>query len=279
LSAANAAFDRMLPAAFRCCEDWAPTEVFVLWYIKSIWPFWLWAMGRKDDARAVLHAGPFEALEPMYDWIAENTGPGLMAPRKIHRDADEHASPFTADDFHEHARFMEVLLADEAPPASSTAELPNPQDAAMLGVCSRTGDSEIWGAVSSYHFSTRQVCMLAHERVGNSDQALACAEITLKADRAHGGTDSRWHHAFAHACRGRILASQGSADEAEVAFEAAVEATEADGLHFFTAIWLRDLCKHVLDGAGRGEEGQKRLAEAVSRLACSVEDLAGVQYP
>ena len=54
---------------------------------------------------------------------------------------------------------------------------------------------------------------------------------------------------------------------------------EAAGLHFLTALTLRDLCKHVLDGAGRGEEGQKRLEEAVSRLACSVEDLDAYVFP
>jgi len=35
----------------------------------------------------------------------------------------------------------------------------------------------------------------------------------------------------------------------------------------------------VLEAAGRGEEGKRRLAEAVSGLACSVEDLDGIVYP
>ena len=52
----------------------------------------------------------------------------------------------------------------------------------------------------------------------------------------------------------------------------AAAATPCD-YRFLVAIALRDLCKHVLDGAGRGEEGRKRLEEAVSQLACSVEDL------
>eukprot|EP01045_Picozoa_sp_COSAG04_P015779 COSAG04_NODE_1273_length_7466_cov_76.544319_3_plen_81_part_00 len=76
-----------------------------------------------------------------------------------------------------------------------------------------------------------------------------------------------------------IMASQDKADEAAAAFEAALEITTAYGWHFLTAITLRDLCKHVLDGVGRGEEGRKRLEEAVSRLACSLEDLDTIVFP
>lgn len=126
---------------------------------------------------------------------------------------------------------------------------------------------------------TQVPAMLAHERVGNADNALACAEIILGGDRPQGGTESKRQHSSAHACRGRILAAQDQADEAEAAFKSAAEAAEAIGHHFLTSIALRDLCKHVLDGAGRGEEGQTRLEVAVSRLACSVEDLDGIVYP
>ena len=40
-----------------------------------------------------------------------------------------------------------------------------------------------------------------------------------------------------------------------------------------------DLCKHVLDGSGRGDEGRKRQEEVVARLACSVDDLDTIVYP
>ena len=136
-----------------------------------------------------------------------------------------------------------------------------------------------WGSCAEVHNVTLVPVMLAHERVGNADGALESAKIILGGDRPRGGTESKRHHSFAHACRGRILAAQGKGDEAEAAFEAAMEAAEEGSCHFFTAIWLRDLCKHVLDGAGRGEEGRKRLEEAVSRLACSVGDLDAIVYP
>ena len=83
----------------------------------------------------------------------------------------------------------------------------------------------------------------------------------------------------APSCRGRVLSAQGKADEAKVAFEKAAAAKEAHGDHFLTALTLRDLCKHVLDSTGRGEEGRERLEGAVSQLACSVEDLDRVVHP
>ena len=177
------------------------------------------------------------------------------------------------DDWLVHAQFLEILLADEAPPASALAELPEPQAVPRLGLCVD------WGSHTDYHVSTTLVCMLAHERLGSPDGARACATVIIEAERHEGGTPCRLRHSFAHACRGRLSAAEGKMDEAETAFEAAVEVATACGSHFFAALALRDLCKHVLEAAGRGEEGKRRLAEAVSGLACSVEDLDGIVYP
>ena len=56
-------------------------------------------------------------------------------------------------------------------------------------------------------------------------------------------------------------------DEAETAFEAAVEVATACGNHFFAALALRDLCKHVLEAVGRGEEGKRRLEQVRTRAS------------
>ena len=63
------------------------------------------------------------------------------------------------------------------------------------------------------------------------------------------------------------------------AFDVAAATTEAIGLHFLSAIALRDQWKHALIGAGRGEEGRQRVEAAVAGLACSVEDLDAVAFP
>ena len=71
LLAANKAFDHMMPSAMRCMEEWVPVDVHVIVYTKTIWPFWLYVMGRKEDARAMLYAGPFDELQPQFEWIGE----------------------------------------------------------------------------------------------------------------------------------------------------------------------------------------------------------------
>ena len=269
ISAANMAFDHMLPLAFCCLNEWSPPSVSDIWYLKSVWPLWLYFLGRKEDARAVLHAGPYDELPPQFDWIAK-AGGALWRPRGV---AGDHPGILGADDFLAHAQFLDVLVADEPPASKILAALPEPEPAAMLGVlCS-------WGSLGNYHFSTVLVAMLAHERLGSTTSAMKCAAIILEADLTMGGTTSRQRHSLAHATRGRILAAQGELDEAEAAFEAAIEAANSYGGHFFSALAMRDLCKHVLGGTTRSEEGTDRLGEMVAELACSAEDMEGIVYP
>ena len=258
LDTANKHMDKMLPAAMACAESWDPLDCTELVFFKTIWPYWLYIMGRKDDARALLHSGPLDTLEENIRAIVDMMG----APWLVWEDLLAHAS------------FLEILLADDPPPASALAKLPSPAEAAMLGVTELGHSVTLWVEII-----TQVPAMLAHERVGSAEGALACAAGILETDIAKGGTESKRLHSLAHACRGRVLAAQGKMEAAEAAFDSAFEVAEAAGLHFLTALTLRDLCKHVLDGAGRGEEGQKRLEEAVSRLACSVEDLDAYVFP
>eukprot|EP01045_Picozoa_sp_COSAG04_P000395 COSAG04_NODE_9_length_43480_cov_106.113806_8_plen_362_part_00 len=267
--AATTALDRMYPFALRCAEDWSVTDIYEHYYFKTTWPFWLYFFGRKEDARALLYAGPFDELEPIFDWLSDNSTAGVL----LARGATEGGGLGATDDFLMHGKFLELLLTDEAPLTSALALLPEPRVAADLGL------TLPWGNFFATYFSTITTCMLAHERAGSAEGALASAAIILCGDRTKGGTEDHILHCLAHSCRGRILAGQGKADDAEAAFEAALAAAAPFDFHFLTAIALRDLCRHVLDGAGRGEEGRKRLEEVVARLACSVEDLDGYVYP
>ena len=310
LAACNTAFDRMLPFALRCMhDDFAPSDVIEIYYFKSVWVWWLYVLGRKDDARAVLHAGPFTELGSVYDYCHDNSAPGMIRPRGV----TTGEAMLSADDMLMHAQYLDLLLAEELPPASALAALPGPHAASALGTKGAKGVA----LADIISVSTLVPCMLAHERVGHTEGALQCAAIILGAttstpglkatrmpsaavdgesfadasDRATAEAEATsgasqelntlepHRYAFAHACRGRILATQGKSADAEVAFELAIEAIAATGWHFLTAIVLRDLCKHVLNGAGRGEEGKQRLDEAVAQLACSVEDLDAFVYP
>ena len=96
------------------------------------------------------------------------------------------------------------------------------------------------------------------------------------------GRRSAGAHSLAHATRGRVLAvveAGGKVEEAEAAFEAAIEAADSYGGHFFAALALRDPCKHVLDGTSREQEGRQRLEVAASGLACSVAEIESIVYP
>ena len=68
-------------------------------------------------------------------------------------------------------------------------------------------------------------------------------------------------------------------DEAEAAFEDAIEVANSYGGCFFSALAMRDLNKHVLGGTTRSEEGTDRLEAMAAELACNVEDIRGIEYP
>ena len=107
-----------------------------------------------------------------------------------------------ADDILVHAQFLELLLVEDAPPVSAVAKLPEPEVAATLG------STFPWGSVLSEAGAITMIpAMLAHERAGNPEGALACVAIILEAAVADGGTECTRTHAFAHTCRRCPLAT------------------------------------------------------------------------
>lgn len=207
----------------------------------------------------------------MVDWLAAAAPAGMFRLRGVEPSVSEGMVMYCADDILANVQFLELLAADEVPPASALDKLPAPEVAAKLGTCCALGSTVVSTFIGA---SSMLGAMLAHERLGSADGALAFAAIILESNMAQSGGGSSRARSLAHACRGRVLASmQGKMEAAEEAFEAAQEVAEAGQNHLLTATALRDLRKHVLDGAGRGDEGKERLEEAVSRLACSAADL------
>jgi hypothetical protein len=90
LAGADEAFDRLLPAVHQCIGEfsWTPTDHMEMQIIKSILPLWLCLLGRKRDAHDVLHAGPAEAFEPMFDAIAEPGDAAMWRKRGWRERAD-----------------------------------------------------------------------------------------------------------------------------------------------------------------------------------------------
>ena len=259
LAAANDAMDRMLPAALQCMQDWAPTDHYELMYFKCNWVFWLYAMGRKDDVRAVLDGGPFDSLELMIDDGLTKLSPGVFRPR-----GQTEGGTVSMDELLTMGKFLEVLVSDE-PSSAAVAALPEPQAVAQYGL-NLLSVGNVMEFVAG--IVTMTPAMLAHERVGNAESALECAAIITEADPVtEGGSKCRLQHYFAHSCRGRALASQDKADEAEAAFEAALEVTAAYGWHF--SLQLRcatcaSTCSTARAGARRAGSAWRRRSRGLS---------------
>ena len=93
-------------------EDFHATNWMEILYCKSIVTFGLYLLGRKEDARAVLRAGPFDEIEQVLDWLAETSG-GQVRPRGEEPSEENMMAFFVADDFVAHAKFLELLVDDE----------------------------------------------------------------------------------------------------------------------------------------------------------------------
>ena len=277
LEAAHASANNMLPAIHKCLEDCSPADFFELAVMKTSWVFWLAFMDRRDEARAILHAGPFDDFNAFMGFILESAGPGVFVPMDPHNVAwDAAGSEFwSQDDSFYFMTCMDMLLAEEPPDPSVVATLPSPQELGLLGV------TLSWGSFMAQNdWVTLIPAMLVHERVGSVEGALACVSVMLQADRTKGGVVSKVQHSLAYACRGRVLAAKGESAAAEVAFISAIEAGDAHGHYFLSALALRDLCECVLDKTGREVEGRQRLERHVSRwLKCSVGDLQRYRLP
>lgn len=66
LAAADETLDLLLPAVRTILADYSGvTDIFEIHWFKTSWVFWLFTLGRRAEAKEVLHAGPFDSLEAM----------------------------------------------------------------------------------------------------------------------------------------------------------------------------------------------------------------------
>ena len=108
-----------------------------------------------------------------------------------------------------------------------------------------------------------QVC----EKLEQYDDALLYLEKALRVDPNDLTTDMRpTTQAEGLAVRGRVLAAQGKAEQAEAAFEAAVAVSHKHGLRLLEMFALRDCKRTVLDKAGRADEGIRKLKTVMCEM-------------
>jgi hypothetical protein len=92
------------------------------------------------------------------------------------------------------------------------------------------------------------------------------ADKALDLDHSTGGGNNVMLRSLAHRCRGRLFASDGKMDEARAAFETAETLAATSEYWMMEALAARDLTEHVLEPAGKLQEGRDRMAPLVGRL-------------
>ncbi len=104
------------------------------------------------------------------------------------------------------------------------------------------------------------------EKLALYDQALLYAEAAISTDFSQAGSVAPITHWKGHTSKGRCLAFLGRPQEAEAAFESALDYIADLGLFLYEVLCLRDLKVHVLDKDGRGAEGTARLKASIHTL-------------
>lgn len=105
------------------------------------------------------------------------------------------------------------------------------------------------------------------EKIDQHEDALNYLEKALQVDPSDPFTDRRpTTHAQGNALRGRILVALGKRQEAEAAFEMAVEVAHQTGLRLYELLALRDLKTLILDTDGRGEDGTRRIKAVLQEM-------------
>ena len=163
---------------------------------------------------------------------------------------------------------------DEAELEQFVATLPSPRELALQDVVHMP-------EYAVGPFSIRMGCgfcsllwpALLYERLGQAELALECCALVVETDQSKGGDPHPEMHSMAHRCRGRILAASGDASQAEAAFEESVASASCADLWLLEALAIRDLAESVLQPAGRGAEGERRLARAATRLASPLAEV------
>ena len=168
-----------------------------------------------------------------------------------------------------------VLLTTwrEVPPAEVIAALPSPEQlAAWMIVSYKPGfHGRLRHGIGHPLLLAAMVC----EKLERPADALQYLEQALRVDPEDPATDRRpTTQAQGLAIKGRVLAAQGEASQAEAAFEQAIEISRRCGLRLYGMFAVRDLNAHVLDGGGRGEEGLKRLRVVLEQMKGEPAELA-----
>ena len=228
-------------------------------------PWALYTVGRGADAASLM--ADTGLIWATADARAEEHTPTEPMMRPFSSEPDDFHR-FCTEDLAWSIKLQYVLCTTwrEVPPADVIAALPSPDvlDSYMTQVCTASGRNErLRLGFTNLLLQAAEVC----EKLDRHADALLYLTMALRVKANDPTTDMRpTTQALGLSVKGRVLAALGKQDEAEAAFEQAVDVSHRTGLRLFEMFALRDLKKYILDADGRAEEGVRRLKAVLSEM-------------
>jgi tetratricopeptide (TPR) repeat protein len=253
-------------------ESEGPLRLRAIWLVAShCYPWVLRLLGRTQEAKSLMEQADltWTSADASVDKYAESRDKNSFVVRnRGAKSGPSDVFDVTAEDWSWSIRLQYVLCSTwrECPPDDVIADLPSPDTLVsyVTNIASGPGyGSHHWAGVRNLLLLAAEVC----EKLERPDDALLYVAKALNNDPKDPYSDRRpTTQALGHSLRGRVLASQGKAAEAEAAFELAVQAAHSKEMWLFEMLALRDLKVHVLDKDGRGEEGLRRLKVVLKEM-------------
>ena len=175
------------------------------------------------------------------------------------------AISFTAHDKDATMWAIRLLLlcgSREPCPANVATKLPTP---AELSRMNQSPNMQLWGAMGLLYLGAR-----AYRKGGDDDKAVELARVGV-AESTNSLEVLGCHRVLAEIAHGR-----GESEEAEREFRTALEQARSCGMNYLALLCVRDLKRMVLDGAGRGAEGDAMTDEVCASMGKGREQLAEV---
>jgi tetratricopeptide (TPR) repeat protein len=254
-------------------ESEGPLSLRAMWLVAShCYPWVLRLLGRTQEAKSLMEQADltWTSADASVDSYAESRDPGVR--NRGAKPGPSDVFQVTAEDFSWSIRLQYVLCSTwrECPPDDVIADLPSPDTLVSYVTNIATRGTTGPGHGKHHRAGVRNLLLLAAEvceKLERPDDALLYVAKALNNDPKDPYSDRRpTTQALGHSLRGRVLASQGKAAEAEAAFEEAVQAAHSKEMWLFEMLALRDLKVHVLDKDGRGEEGLRRLKVVLKEM-------------
>ena len=159
-------------------------------------------------------------------------------------------------------RLMHLCGSREPGPANVATKFPTPAELIKMN---QNPVVQLTHATALVHLGAR-----AYQKIGKDDVAVELARAGV-AESMNSLEVLECHRVLAEIAHGR-----GDTEEAEREFRTALEQARSCGMNFLALLCVRDLKKLVLDGDGRGAEGDAMIDEVCALMGKARGQFAGV---